>query len=129
MNSFFPGFSACKRLLTVLVEDLLVARCLHKLHNTDTTQPRSEREIKAHYPSYSLEEDSIHRISALRGNERTNLSLSYKKQPFYQLRTKKNPRQWMARMHRGWEVNIQTDIKERSWNGVHLINLAQDRSR
>jgi hypothetical protein len=80
--------SACRRLLTVLAEDRLVARCLHKLRNTDKRkvynhgserETEREREIKAHYPSDGLEEDSIHLISALQGNEKTDLSLRYHK--------------------------------------------------
>jgi len=35
---FWVSQSACRHLLTVLAEDRLVARCLHKLHNTDTKE-------------------------------------------------------------------------------------------
>jgi len=76
---FWVSPSACRHLVTVLAEDRLVARCLHKLHNTDTkethTTTRSGREIKARFPSDGVEEDSIHLISALQGNKKTDLSL------------------------------------------------------
>jgi hypothetical protein len=35
----------------------------------------------------------------------------------------------LERYRRRWEDNIETDVKEMSWEGVDWIDMAQDRDR